>query len=286
MNDIQIKEALTRMTRLSQRCPEHVRDLKKALSAHLEKGALPALMVAMETGDPIGQVLAECLEESVDPELLIQIYERLPPESIALREVHLVIAGKMNARSRYIDPNDWRFIAETAAVYSAALSDLGEREQALESAQESACIYFRNLAYPDQQALRAYAVFAECLMQLGRKDDSLLVQSLIIETYRDQHHLSQEQIAEFANSLLSMSSYCRMWEKLTDAINYAIQADELITIVLTSPIEMLYLKHRIIRNLAECHELQDHLDQASELLTVNLHIIRDLATHALDRYTL
>lgn len=77
------KEALTRLTRLAERNPLTDGLLKAALTNRLGSLAEVAVRVAVETGDPIGRVLAESLEECSEPTPAARVFDlcnKLDPE--------------------------------------------------------------------------------------------------------------------------------------------------------------------------------------------------------------
>jgi tetratricopeptide (TPR) repeat protein len=88
------QSALTILTRLAQR--RHMGEwLRKSLNERLESLAPIALEVAVETGDPIGKILAEELERSGDFRISLQLYLLSSNEkfrdSLTLHEVTRVV---------------------------------------------------------------------------------------------------------------------------------------------------------------------------------------------------
>ena len=89
---------LTVLTRLAARRPDQVQLLAKALAGRLEDLAEPAIDVAIETGDPIGQVMAKVIQEEAGMESAFAISERcngmifMP---VPLREVALEATAKL-----------------------------------------------------------------------------------------------------------------------------------------------------------------------------------------------
>lgn len=281
------KEALTRLTRLCQTNPNNIGYLRKVLGAYLVPCAFPAVAVAQETGDPIGAILAECLAGSDDHSLLLDIYEALPANTVSLREVHAVIAGRMAETAKAEHPNDWELLAETTGAYAAALADLGEREQALGYAQESACLYQRHATGLAANALQSLFSLAECYMNVGQMDDALLLQTEVVTGYRTLYDAAPARyITQYINVLLVISSYYKMQERLSEAIDCGAKADYFIKQIANPAIEHIYLQHRIINNLAECYEQIDQLEIAADLLRENMMTARDLDNHAPDRYGL
>src|SRR5712691_3891593 len=87
LNAQQDTNALTVFTRLAQRQPEKAVWLEQVLTENLEALAESAVAVAIETGDPIGSILAKVLHTSAHPSLAYQLYDQIPTETVALREV-------------------------------------------------------------------------------------------------------------------------------------------------------------------------------------------------------
>jgi hypothetical protein len=85
------KTVLTTLTRLASHKPDQAKWLDQTFRGRLEELADPALEVAVETGDPIGQVLAERVAKGGSPVLAKKLMDRcdseLMTESVTLREV-------------------------------------------------------------------------------------------------------------------------------------------------------------------------------------------------------
>ncbi len=102
------KQALTLLTRLAQRLPEGEHRLRQVLEDRLDDLAGPALEVAVETGDPIGKVLAEVLSRLARPSLIEGLAKQLMDgaldAAIPLREVALTVQERwlaiLHARHR------------------------------------------------------------------------------------------------------------------------------------------------------------------------------------------
>ena len=88
------KNALTVLNRLAARRSEQTSLLERALTDRLDTLALTAVEVAVESGDPIGTVLARLLNYRNYDALFEDIEKVVPKETIALRELGLVIIRK------------------------------------------------------------------------------------------------------------------------------------------------------------------------------------------------
>ena len=105
------------------------------------------MRVAIETGDPIGPVLADELErrtktgEFLDYEQLRRLEGAIPEQTTALREVGAAILAQMRAVLGQIPGPGQEVQIEAARVannLANRLSDLGRREAALQAAEEAA----------------------------------------------------------------------------------------------------------------------------------------------------
>jgi tetratricopeptide (TPR) repeat protein len=150
--------ALTMLTRLAQRQPEQRWRLKKALSGRLAHFASTALDVAVETGDPIGGVLAELIEREGSIDLVESILTRFDEsryrESTALFDMILVSTRRALAHRReFAATHDDGRIAEIARLTNNmgfSLSRLGKQEEAREAARGSV-VALRSLSSRDPE---------------------------------------------------------------------------------------------------------------------------------------
>lgn len=98
------QNALSVLTRLAQRRPETGRWLEEVLCRNLEELAERAITVAVNVGDPIGEVLARCIRENASPALaqrLSALCEKSSfNRSIFLMEVALAATEKALAATR------------------------------------------------------------------------------------------------------------------------------------------------------------------------------------------
>ncbi len=74
--------------------------LEDALSANLDRLWLPAVEIAQEVGDPVGQILANVVARDPRASVVDGLSERLPIDTIALRELCLVVAQARLAIAR------------------------------------------------------------------------------------------------------------------------------------------------------------------------------------------
>ena len=101
---------LTQLTRLARGREEGSRWLEGAFERKLEKLALPALDVAVETGDPVGRVLAYKIEKDHLSEATTwKIYRKLPAFTVTLRELAAIVTTMlldMQHVPRFVDAGD------------------------------------------------------------------------------------------------------------------------------------------------------------------------------------
>jgi tetratricopeptide (TPR) repeat protein len=147
------KNALTVLTRLAARRSENTSLLETALRDRLDALAISAVEVAAETGDPIGKVLAELLDTRTYEQFPKGLEEGVPTETIAMRELRLVIVRKRFEAVVYQRPlNDlatvWRAI-HILRDYAEALTGVGN----LTAARNT---YLETLQLMNKIALQGY----------------------------------------------------------------------------------------------------------------------------------
>lgn len=211
---------LTVLTRLAQRRPEGGEWLKVAFHGRLEQLAEIALDVAVETGDPIGMVLAREIEEDGTEELARRLMKRCSEgrflSSLHLREAGLAATQKtwefLESRHRSDEdaPSDEKDLAERAEVANNLgnrLHELGRREEALHAIQMAAELY-RQLAehYPD-----------EFLPYLAISLDNLGVMLRGLGRYEEAVQATQEAVQ--LNRQLTKHFYIAFLPKLAHSLN-------------------------------------------------------------------
>lgn len=141
---------LTLLTRLAQRQPDQAERLEQALVGRLQALAEPAVTVAVETGDPLGQVLAVLVHERPLPELVERLAERCEESAlrnvVTLRELAAVVAQQqliwVQAKSPSPPrPEDWLAIAKSYDRLAGRLVALGRWQEALQYHEEAADLW-------------------------------------------------------------------------------------------------------------------------------------------------
>lgn len=210
-----IHHTLTLLTRLAARQPSQEQRLHQALVGRLDELAEVVLEVAVETGDPIGQVLAEALGNEMTKALLERLAARLREkrfgDAVSLAEVAVLVWRRVAEAfpSSSSEPEDLRQakFALLANRLSYSLIDLGEAPEALEWARRGA-EGFRRLSIsgtglPASSADGLQAV-GMALGMLGKTDEALDTFSQAIETLRrEQAEGTREGASELALALVN-----------------------------------------------------------------------------------
>jgi tetratricopeptide (TPR) repeat protein len=166
-------EALTRLTRLAQRRKATRRWLSQGFEGRLDGLAEPALDVAVETGDPIGQILADHVRENASPALAERLMIRCDREdyaaSIPLREVALAAVQELAQALRNADGHELDDVRKVGLAgllnnSSYRLSGLGRLAEALEASREAVSL-FRECVRAWPEHLPGLAI---SLLNLGR----------------------------------------------------------------------------------------------------------------------
>jgi tetratricopeptide (TPR) repeat protein len=188
------------LTRLAQRRPEAEEWLRAAFCGRLEALAENALEVAVETGDPIGLVLAQEIERSSDEDLVERLMDRCSEDrylgSVPLREVHLAATAKKRdlfaARHNLLSSPPEEVLIERARLANnlgIRRRDLGRRKEALKATEEAVDIY-RDLAVRRPDAFRPDLAaslnnLGPMLRDLGRREEALKATEEAVAIYRD-----------------------------------------------------------------------------------------------------
>jgi energy-coupling factor transporter ATP-binding protein EcfA2 len=178
---------LTVLNRLAQRRPDQIKQLEQIFRGRLDFLAEAALRVAVESGDPIGKVLALALDREAHPTLIERLAVLLAGElyflSLPLMEVGLVVNRKWIALLRALWPEPkGHQLAEVATAnrwlgHWLGLSGLWE--QAVEHHRE-AVDGFREVVEnnPGKYEFRlaeALRDFATALRRVGGTEEALVI---------------------------------------------------------------------------------------------------------------
>ncbi|MDF1778470.1 MAG: tetratricopeptide repeat protein, partial [Rhizobiaceae bacterium] len=187
LSDDQIHSALTRTTWIARRTAGHGRKLlHKLLNRDPERGLALVLDLAPAIGDPLGRLASEWLEQHpINPNHARQLEQSLPEHSLALREFAMVVT-----RNALMDRYSLTEAQQAASLNNLAgrLSDLGQREAALEASQEAMAL-FRKLAEARADAFtpdlaRSLSNLASRLSDLGQRESALEAAQKAVALFR------------------------------------------------------------------------------------------------------
>lgn len=112
--------------------------LDEAIAAGIDRLWRPAMDVAQETADPIGQILATVLARDPRPDIVGAVQVLLPESTVSLRELAVVAAQASVAIA--CQGGEPGVIAGALNNLSNRLAELGQREEALAAIQEAAAL--------------------------------------------------------------------------------------------------------------------------------------------------
>jgi tetratricopeptide (TPR) repeat protein len=182
--------ALTLTTRLAQRRAEGKALLATMLTGRLGDLVDAALEVAVETGQPIGTVLAECFTKEGSDELAEWLALKLVEEPYRrvwpLHEVALMATRRFLDlfRARHASPNSREREVLAALAHNLAwrLVALGRAAEALPFLQEALTLYQDLGAEMLPARLQCLGTFSEALTQLGRLSEALALAEKAVAT--------------------------------------------------------------------------------------------------------
>jgi tetratricopeptide (TPR) repeat protein len=285
---------LTVLTRLARRRGEAQRWLEQAFASDLERLAEPAIAVAIETGDPIGQVLAAALEQQSlqDPSRLEPL---IPYPTTALREVAVVVMEQMRQRlQRGLQSWPEEVQVEAARVTNNLgnrLGHLGRREEALAAAEEA--VRLRRVlaaARPDAfipALARALNNLANRLSGLGRREEALAAAEEARDLYRDLAAARGDAFTpDLATSLNNLSVFLSALGRREEALAVAEEAVRLRrTLAAARPDafspNLAMALNNLANRLGELGRREDALAAAEEARD----LYRDLAAARPDAFT-
>jgi tetratricopeptide (TPR) repeat protein len=193
-SDAEATATLTVLTRLAQRQSELGRWLKAAFQGRLERLAELALEVAVETGDPIGMILAEELKGEVPVEVVLRLENLCNDErylhSVPLMEVAHIATERALASLQNQDSRDEEKQLEKSRLLfylGIRLRALGHLEPALDATQKAVEIY-RKFASRRPEMWSHFAgghIYVGILHQeLGRPEQALVATQDALSIFR------------------------------------------------------------------------------------------------------
>ena len=150
-------------------------------------GVLVAFEVAAAEGDPLGMIAAAVVSESRDRAAAAEIYERRPSKTFNLREI---VAAATSVLRDSAEDNASR--AQFAHSLSSWLHELGQRENALEAAEEAVTIR-RALAETEPDIYRRY--LASSLDALANRFSDIGSHNAALEAAQESVEIRRELCA-------------------------------------------------------------------------------------------
>src|SRR6202008_4745906 len=136
LSDRQTEHALTVLTRLAQREPNHTGALAAAVRRGLPGSLPPAMRVATTTGQPMAEVLT-ALARELDADQLALVRKLLPDASTALRFLTDTVLDRLLAFGAAAEPADVAERIELLTHRAESLIEIGAPRQALPIAQQA-----------------------------------------------------------------------------------------------------------------------------------------------------
>ncbi len=229
--------SLTRLTRLAQRREEALAWLDQALLRNLDALAPVALEVAVETGDPIGRVLAGRVDD-LTFELTLRLMSRCNDNeheaSLPLSEVAL----ELNRRCVAVHRDQWPDLDEEQTnVRAGLLNNLGLRlnavgrfEDALAATREAVGLR-RRLAkrnpavYSRDLALNLHNLGGD-LSAVGRHEDALEATQEAVDVRRRLAKEGPAAVADLAKSLHNLGNDLGAVGRHEEALDVLLEAVE------------------------------------------------------------
>lgn len=224
-----VSHTLTVLARLAQSGPPGVRSeeaglLRRLFAQRLAGTARAAVDVAIQTGDPIGRVLAAELDRNPNLEVLREVEAALPSRTVALREL-----GEVCSRQLARFETEPRVRARHLNHLSTRLADLGRWEDALASIEEAIEIY-RALAKSRPDAFlpnlaSALGNLSPILTHLRRPEDALAASQEAVEVYRTLVRVRPDAfLPDLATALNNLSTALTALGRPKDALEASREA--------------------------------------------------------------
>lgn len=160
---------MTLLTRLAARKPGQAGVLAGLFASRLVRLAPVAIAVARETGDPIGQVLAEGLNQTPDTKLAARLELLVMEDAVALREVALAVTRQLlDAEPAHEWGERKVFLLNNMAIN---LLRLGKPKEALDFAAQAAT-GFRHLGQSRPRTGVALISLGYAYKELGRHQEA------------------------------------------------------------------------------------------------------------------
>jgi tetratricopeptide (TPR) repeat protein len=222
------RRALTILTRAAQE-RAGVRDVLAAvLRSDLQRLAPIAVEVAIQTGDPLGRILADVIYRApADPALLKALADVLPERSVSLQQAALVV----NER-RAQEGDDLPKAARRLHEISVRLAEMGRLEEALDFIEEAVGVYRRLAEARPDAFLPDLAMSLHSLSKrLGDLDRPREALAAVKEASRIYRQLAQvrpdaflHDLADVGGSLKTQSARLLALGRLEEALDFIEEA--------------------------------------------------------------
>jgi hypothetical protein len=211
----QLQNAFTLLTRLAKYKSERESWIRDNLKKDFKRLAEPAFQAAMETGDPLGRIMAQVMKETQDVEVAFDLVEKLPDKSVAFMELALEVTKVCyeEVKREKDHENDEKLYdqAHFANNISAHYLNLNKREEALRFAKEAVNIRKRLVKkLPDSYNFYlaiSFKQLSNCFIHLGKIEEA---SNAITEALKIYYSLSDIEpsiiLPEFINVLISLSN--------------------------------------------------------------------------------
>jgi tetratricopeptide (TPR) repeat protein len=202
-----VHRALTMLNQTARWDQDTRAALERALKAQLGSLWQAAVVVAQETGDPIGPLMARALQGTEAGALSVEIAERLPRDSVALREFALVAARQRLTVCRLSDASADREAGLAAAAHDLSwrLLDVGAPQEALETIGEAVAVSRRRDLL--LQLAASLAAESSCLEALGGLSDAVAPAKEAVAIFRTLREREPGVLTfELASALASHAS--------------------------------------------------------------------------------
>lgn len=287
------KHALTVLTRLAARRPEKASILNHALKGRLNRLAPVAINVAIETGDPIGRVLASTLAKERNIAVAGRLFNLLPEPhgTVALQELGVAISalralGQIKEIGN-ISTSDYPYILTNLAEW---MNMTGNYESALAVSKEAINI-FRPLVkqYPGKflpDLAASLATLATILAGTGQSEKALNVAIEATQITSDLAKANPDKFnAGYAHSLNVLAHVLYDLGKYEEALAITGNATKIYRTLAKTSLNkfgsgLAYSLHNQAAILAALWQYDESLAAADEVV----NIYRKLSETVLDYY--
>lgn len=135
-------------------------------------------------GDPVGKVLAECLNENPKESLYAEVFLNISDGSVSLVDVNTIIIKGLLNRIEKNTPDNWQSVADFSGLYAKALFNKGEYESALIYARKSTCLSLHNHSLFSVEGVDQLSILADIYVSLEQLEPAILIQEEMLNSYK------------------------------------------------------------------------------------------------------